>query len=295
MEKFKEYITKNYREIILMASLCLCAVILASIIAQFIGIKYYTLPAIAVSQSKTKDSKSLSLEEYQSALKSIFPTPALAPVTSPSGTSEKPASGESELGNILSDEAGRGQLRLIGTVMGDSVSLAMFEYNSKQYVLKEKEKAGRFTLETVGKSWAEFKAGAVVLTVSMKFGGAGGSTSVDSGDGAGAATGTIRKVVSKANLNKILDLPQQMAKDVNFTPISRNGKPYGIQLSFLRKGSFLEDLGFEPGDIMLNMNNQDLRNPEDALRAIQIMRNEELVSLRMQRKGRFIQLEIEIK
>ncbi|MCD6309519.1 MAG: hypothetical protein J7M18_02330, partial [Candidatus Eremiobacteraeota bacterium] len=164
----------------------------------------------------------------------------------------------------------------------------------KQFVIKENEKTGRFILKRVEKSWVEFVSGQTKLTVSMKLGTGGSTTKVNS-DRSTSSGSNIRKVVSKSRLAKILDLPQQVAKDVNFTPVSRNGKPYGIKLTYLRKGSFLEDLGFKAGDIMLSINGQDLRNPEDALRAIQIMRNEELVSLRMERRGKFIQLEIQIK
>ena len=297
MERLREYITKNYREILLLLSLCLCAVILASIIAQFIGIRYYRLPDLSGRRVKAGETKRESLEEFQSAIRSLFPPPAMAPISAgkdaeTTGKGVKKAG--SELGRILSDESSRSGLRMVGSIMGGNTRLAMLEFNKKQFVVREKEKIDRFTLSKVGKSWVEFTAGAVTLTVSMKLGKKGSATRLNSGKNSFASTGTIRKTVSKRKLSSLLDLPQKVARDVNFTPVSRNGKPYGIQLTYLRRGSFLEDMGFAAGDIMLSMNNQDLRNPEDALRAIQIMRNEEFFSFRFDRRGLFIQLEITI-
>lgn len=93
----------------------------------------------------------------------------------------------------------------------------------------------------------------------------------------------------------MIDPPDRIAREIGFAPVSRDGKPYGIQLTFVKPGSFLQQMGFMPGDVLSSINNKPLYTPEDGMLAYQMMKNEDTVDFKIDRSGKFMQLQIVFK
>lgn len=106
---------------------------------------------------------------------------------------------------------------------------------------------------------------------------------------------TLQKEISKREFAALLDPPDRIAKEVALAPIGREGNPYGIQMTFVKPGSLIQQMGFMPGDILLSMNNKQLLTPEDGMIAYQTMKNEDSVAFKIERAGSVINLNISFK
>ncbi len=102
----------------------------------------------------------------------------------------------------------------------------------------------------------------------------------------------LQKDVSKREFVAMLDPPDRIAKEVALAPVSRDGNPYGIQMTFVKPGSLIQQMGFMPGDILLSMNNKQLLTPEDGMIAYQTMKNEDSVDFKIERGGNTLNLQI---
>ena len=106
---------------------------------------------------------------------------------------------------------------------------------------------------------------------------------------------STQREVSKREFTALLDPPDRIAKEVALAPIGREGNPYGIQMTFVKPGSLIQQMGFMPGDILLSMNNKQLLTPEDGMIAYQTMKNEESVTFKIERGGSVVNLNISFK
>jgi len=155
---------------------------------------------------------------------------------------------------------------------------------------------GNFVIKKIEKNRVTILTGGQEVSLKLKFGEQEEEVKPNpSPVPENAAPGVVRKEVSRREFETMIDPPDRVAREIGFAPISREGKPYGIQLTFVKPGSFLQTIGFLPGDALLSINNKPLYSIEEGMQAYMMMKNEDTVDFKIDRGGRFINLQIVFK
>lgn len=97
----------------------------------------------------------------------------------------------------------------------------------------------------------------------------------------GISTVTVRRTEiekSLRNLNKLLS-------QVRIRPYFKGGKPHGLALSNIKRGSVFEKLGLKDGDIVQGVNNRTIRSPDDIMAFYRRLKSGSHIAVRIDRKG----------
>jgi type II secretion system protein C len=107
--------------------------------------------------------------------------------------------------------------------------------------------------------------------------------------------GPNERTVDRSVVDQALANPTKFARSVRVRPYKKNGEVTGFRLRRIKKGSPLELLGAQKGDIIHSVNGVPLTSVDQALAAYQNMRNESKLTFSITRKGRPTDLVINIK
>ncbi|MFP4032564.1 MAG: type II secretion system protein GspC [Desulfococcaceae bacterium] len=111
----------------------------------------------------------------------------------------------------------------------------------------------------------------------------------------GAQATTQRIAVSRARVNQAMNNLGGLMKQARIRPHFRNGKPDGLTLSRIRRGSIFGQLGLRSGDIIQGVNGQPVRTVDDALSFYQGLKSSDQVSLEIRRRGQTRGIEYNIR
>jgi general secretion pathway protein C len=111
----------------------------------------------------------------------------------------------------------------------------------------------------------------------------------------GSQPTTQRIAVSRARVDQAMNNLGGLMKQARIRPHFRNGKPDGLTLSRIRRGSIFRRLGLRSGDIIQGVNGQPVRTVDDALSFYQGLKSSDQVSLEIRRRGRTRNIEYNIR
>jgi len=276
---------KNIEDIILYSAIVISAILLALIVNEVLKSVFYRKVVLnIVSAPAVETSQTKSLQQYIESITPIF-------------RSETISSDVSEVTQTVAPS----DMKLKATFIGDTVSLAIISVSGKDKTFLTGDVEGNFNIE-------EILPDRVILTKSgspesvilrMDYGFAADVPVIhsQSGNTDGQVSDSLsqQKEVSKREFIALLDPPDRIAREVALAPVGRDGNPYGIQMTFVKPGSLIQQMGFVPGDILLSMNNKQLLTPEDGMMAYQTMKNEDSVTFKVERGGSVIGLNINFK
>ena len=80
------------------------------------------------------------------------------------------------------------------------------------------------------------------------------------------------------NLNSLMS-------NVVIQPFFKEGQPYGFKVARIKKGSPVDNLGFERGDIVLKVNDNQVGKPEDLISLYNQLQQLEEISVEVERGG----------
>jgi len=254
----------------------------ASMVVLVVERGYIAAPRLAiVKKTVVETEKVKTLDEYLASLKALFPTPA-----------PSQAAGD---GNQAAS-ADLGPMNLVATIIGDGTALAVIKVAKKDEVVHSGQTLGSYTVKTIFRNKVILANGSQQVVLRMKYG-EPDEPKPSPSPAAEAKTdpGVIRRELSRREFEAMIDPPDRIMREIGAASTSRDGKPYGIQLTFVKPGSFFQTIGFMPGDVIASINNKGTYTPEDMLMAYQVIKNEETVDFKVDRGGRFIQLQLVFK
>jgi type II secretion system protein C len=199
---------------------------------------------------------------------------------------------------------------LKGTVLGRGSAIAFLTVSGKDQSVALGGKAGSFDVSAIGKSSVKFVRGNQATVISMNLdettttgaptptASPAASPIADSGEPDLASIISRQGdniIVDRRKFNGLLKPPSRLANDLKFIPNSKDGEPYGIKVSYLKPGSFFTMIGLQSGDILVRTNNKELKSVEDSFYAYQAFRNEEHLTLEIDRGGSIIKLPLEFR
>ncbi len=279
--------------------LALSAFLLALIVADVLAFRYYKPYVMTIPPTKSVEVQPVrDVSEYLASLSPFFRSVA------GSASADMNAAGMT-LESIAPDFPQ--DIALEATIVGDTAALAMIRTRGESKIYSSGD------VVSPPMRVASVEADRVLLlsdkddtrlTLHLKLGFTFENELPKSllnnagsrGGGGATFTGSSSTIeVSKREFEALLDPPSRIAAEVSLAPIARNGNPYGIRMSFVKPGSFIEKMGFRRGDILLSMNNKQLLTPEDGMMAYQTMKNEDSVDFKLDRGGSVMNIHINFK
>jgi len=105
--------------------------------------------------------------------------------------------------------------------------------------------------------------------------------------------GEVRRIPS-SEVRKAISNPTNVWKNIGLREHYTAGKQDGFKVSFVRKGTMFESLGLKVGDIIVGINNKELKNNAQAFSAYQELKNAKALKLSILRGKSPMELEYEI-
>lgn len=202
------------------------------------------------------------------------------------------------------------QMRLNGTMIGSDTAIAIINIEGKDLSLQIGQQVGNYTVDSILKNTVIFKKDSKEVILSMNL-----SESVpvrvasnihrmparnlripkkDNLDDIVKTSGS-KKIVDRRKFNALLTPPSKLAKDLKFIPNSKDDKPYGMKISYLKNNSFFTKLGLKAGDILVKANNKEIKTVADSFETYQMFRNEDHMTLEVDRNGQIVKIPIEFR
>jgi type II secretion system protein C len=101
--------------------------------------------------------------------------------------------------------------------------------------------------------------------------------------------------VDKAFVEKLMANPAQLTKQARIVPAVADGETKGYKFYGIRPGSLPKLLGLKNGDLLTSVNGHELESLDQAMDLYNKLRRASHLSVTIERKGKVIQKEIEIK
>lgn len=101
--------------------------------------------------------------------------------------------------------------------------------------------------------------------------------------------------VDRGVVDKILQNQAQLMRSARIVPEQQNGKVVGIRLFGIRPGTLLGTLGLQSGDRLESINGFNMSSPEKALEAYARLRTASSLDVKINRRGRPMDIEYNIK
>ncbi|SRR5579875_478905 len=107
--------------------------------------------------------------------------------------------------------------------------------------------------------------------------------------------GTNHWQINRSTVDRSLQNMGQLLMQARATPNLRNGKIEGFRLSEIQPGSIFSQLGLQNGDIITEVEGQEVNDPARALEMLSLLRDRPSISLTVMRNGQPVQLNFDIR
>jgi general secretion pathway protein C len=101
--------------------------------------------------------------------------------------------------------------------------------------------------------------------------------------------------VERSAVDMILEQQATLMRSARILPVNRDGKVVGVKLQRVTKGSLLENLGMKTGDVLSSINGFEVSDPQRALEAYARLRTADRLSVAMERGGKPMTIDINIR
>ncbi len=108
-------------------------------------------------------------------------------------------------------------------------------------------------------------------------------------------TGDYTYKIEREALEGWFDNPACLGRQARIVPYMQDGVVTGFKLFAIRPNTLYSKLGIKNGDVILEINGIKLTNPKDALQAYQGLKDAQVVSVEILRRGKPKTLKIEIE
>ena len=182
-------------------------------------------------------------------------------------------------------------LKILGYSRGGVESVLLLAGREKLVLLKGEETKG-WKLLKVGKKYAylSYRGKEVKLPLPEEK----GSIKVPKTVVETSSSVPEEHHLSRSLVNRLMADYGRLLSQIDVAPYMESGRTVGFRIRWLQPGSIFAKLGFKVGDVILSVNNIPIRDTEDVFRAVQIIRNEPSIRVKVLRNGRVHYIDIRI-
>jgi general secretion pathway protein C len=130
--------------------------------------------------------------------------------------------------------------------------------------------------------------------------GAGADSGADGGNASKIKDGVKKSGANSYEIDRSM-LDEQLAdlgklgKQARVIPHYRDGKPQGFKIVGVRPGSLYSHIGVRSGDVLQSVNGEEISSPNKALELYERLKSSDNVTVDVERRGRKVTLEYQIK
>jgi len=207
---------------------------------------------------------------------------------------------ESKEGKASAPEPTTLKLKLQGTIVGDKEGFGAVIYDmntKKQGIYKIGDKVQGATIASVERGKVILKVGEKEQILAFEEPKKASTPQAPAQAQAPPPTEPKAKQVTiqRAEIDASMqDLPKLMSQ-VNLAPHFKDGQPAGIAIHRINPGSIFQKLGLNNGDILVGVERNPIKSPEDLINLYDKLKNAESVTVQVERGGAMVDLEYEIK
>ncbi len=184
-------------------------------------------------------------------------------------------------------------IKLRGIVLG-TINKVIADVNGKSLILSEGEEAEGIKLLKVWRNKAKFLVGGKERVVLLKVNLSGRLASRGGKLPPPPPPRPGEVELSRKEIKRITKDPGIMFREIRLVPYVRKGKTEGFIFEWIKPGSLFDKVGLKKGDILISINNMNIKSGEDAFRILQTLRNAPSLKVVVLRQGRREEISIRI-
>lgn len=189
-------------------------------------------------------------------------------------------------------------INLIATSSG-SIQLALAQVGGETMVLRVGSQIGQYKVLSVHRNYIMLSAGEKKIAVGFNLGPEEQTGSLSPSTAADfsspRASTTLQATLSRGEIDRITADPGIMFRMIRLVPFVQEGRTRGFLFEWVEPGSIFQRAGIRAGDVLLSINNQEIRSGEDAFRILQMLRNESSIRLNLKRGDELIELSLRVE
>ena len=212
---------------------------------------------------------------------------------------EEPSSKELTAGELYELEG----IRLAGTLPGNAIWV---EEGGKQRVILQGQTLKGYDLLSVEEDKVILSRGSATVTVHLRYAGRNVAAPppppslprpapAPATPGVTAAAPGQKGSIPRETVNKLLLDPLDEMKKFRLRPKFDGEKALGVEVQWMDKASFLNELGVEKGDVIQTVNGLEIRNMGDVVNVINSLMGGSAFDVKVLRQGQAVDLNYNIK
>lgn len=99
---------------------------------------------------------------------------------------------------------------------------------------------------------------------------------------------------TKKEIERLTHDPGVLFQEIRLRTVVEEGKTKGFAFEWIKPGSIFEKAGIKQGDVLLSINNIEIKSGEDAFKILQALRNEPSLKVSLLREGKNIDINLRI-
>jgi len=184
-------------------------------------------------------------------------------------------------------------VRLLATAVG-SVNLALINVNGQVKTVRVGSEVGGYRVAHIGRNYIILSRGEEKKAIGFSFTKAEAKPTEPKVIAQGE-TQVLQAVVQKREIENVTADPGIMFRQIRLVPYVQDGRTTGFLFEWVDPQSMFSRVGIVPGDVLVSINNQQIRSGEDAFRILQVLRNESSFKIGLIREGRPVELLVRVE
>jgi Type II secretory pathway, component PulC len=182
-------------------------------------------------------------------------------------------------------------VRLLATVVG-SVNLALIDVDGQVKTVRVGSEVGGYRVAHIDRNYIILSRGEEKKAIGFSF---AETKTTEPKAIAQGGTQTLQAVVQKREIESITADPGVMFRQIRLVPYVQDGRTTGFLFEWVDPQSMFSKVGIVPGDVLVSINNQQIRSGEDAFRILQVLRNESSFKIGLIREGKPVELLVRVE
>jgi general secretion pathway protein C len=184
-------------------------------------------------------------------------------------------------------------ISLLATAVG-SVNLALIGVDGQVKTVRVGSEVGGYRVAHIDRNYIILSKGKDKKAIGFSFAKAEAKTTEPKAIAQGG-TQTLQAVVQKREIENITADPGVMFRQIRLVPYVQDGKTTGFLFEWVDPQSMFSRVGIVPGDVLVSINNQQIKSGDDAFRILQVLRNENSFKIGLFREGKPVELLVRVE
>ncbi|MFN3813497.1 MAG: PDZ domain-containing protein [Aquificaceae bacterium] len=179
------------------------------------------------------------------------------------------------------------KIELMATASG-GLKMALLDVDGKPHVVKVGSIVGNYTVTQIERNYIVLSNGQERKAIGFRFSLPAVSVQTKPSE-------ALQAVLQKKELENITADPGIMFRQIRLVPYVQGGRTVGFMFEWVDPQSLFARAGIRAGDVLVSINNQDIKNGEDAFRILQALRNETSLKVSLLRDGEPVELSLRVE